>query len=306
MVEREGAVRCKTYHILLIGLTCTLFLSSCDTISSSKIETLFQDDFKNLWPELSPDGNYLTFYSEKIGYDHPHLDYCIYCVDLGTSEIHQLTYKDVNSYTWDVDPCWSPDGRWIYFVRDSYGPGLICRMPYNGTEDDNEVLFSGAEVFALNSDGSKIVLALSYTEFYLAVLDLDTFELTPVTEEDLTWYRSLCFGPDDESVIAVINNDPVFEVKVYPLNGDDPYNFDYDFSDVPDKISLREDQATYLFSVHNQLLEIPVEGGESYDLTPNMYGSLTDGSYDSEGDVCFSHLVIQDSTFVSTIYKWSR
>ena len=80
----------------------------------------------------TPDGRALV-YSNRITNN----DTDIYTVNPDGSGRHRLTANNVN----DLDPAWSPDGRWIAFVRT---------LPVGRAGDSN------AELFLMRSDGSGV------------------------------------------------------------------------------------------------------------------------------------------------------
>jgi TolB protein len=63
---------------------------------------------QNITPEISPDGRYVAFSSNRSGF------WDIYILDLQTGDLEQFT--DTAAY--DANPSWSPDGLWL--VYESY------------------------------------------------------------------------------------------------------------------------------------------------------------------------------------------
>jgi Tol biopolymer transport system component len=79
------------------------------------VERIVQDDLA-FEPDISPDGSQVVFQSARMegfgssaGYSRQEL----YIVDLNDRSEHRVTTEHNDS-----DAAWSPDGRWILFVRD--------------------------------------------------------------------------------------------------------------------------------------------------------------------------------------------
>ena len=62
-----------------------------------------------LYPSLSPDGNHVAFSWTGPKQDNPD----IYVQQIGSGSPLRLTTDPRNDY----NPVWSPDGRWIAFLR---------------------------------------------------------------------------------------------------------------------------------------------------------------------------------------------
>jgi WD40-like Beta Propeller Repeat len=67
-------------------------------------------------PSFSPDGNHVTFTWTGPKQDNPD----IYVQQIGAGSPLQLTTDPANDYS----PVWSPDGRWIGFLRQQPDPGI--------------------------------------------------------------------------------------------------------------------------------------------------------------------------------------
>ncbi|AXT20418.1 DUF5050 domain-containing protein [Flavobacteriaceae bacterium AU392] len=81
---------------------------------------------KDSSPMISPDGNFIVFTSERVGW------WKIWLLDINKNEYKQLT----NSSSAEYSPSWSPDGDKIIFVSSKAG---------------------NSEVFMMNKDGSNII-----------------------------------------------------------------------------------------------------------------------------------------------------
>ncbi|MCB0279038.1 MAG: PD40 domain-containing protein [Calditrichaeota bacterium] len=77
---------------------------------------------KDSSPVMSPDGNYIVFTSERVGW------WKVWLYDLQKNEFKQLT----NSSSAEYAPAWSPDSKWIVFVSGRGGNDDIYKMDING------------------------------------------------------------------------------------------------------------------------------------------------------------------------------
>jgi TolB protein len=93
--------------------------------SSGEVQQITDSPRKDSSPMVSPDGRYVVFTSERVGW------WKIWKLDLKDRSITQLT--DANSA--EYAPCWSPLGDRIAFVSSRDGD---------------------AEIYIMNSDGSNI------------------------------------------------------------------------------------------------------------------------------------------------------
>lgn len=82
---------------------------------------------KDSSPVLSPDGRFLLFTSERVGW------WKIWKMDLLDKSVTQLTHSNSAEYA----PCWSPDGREIAFVSSRDGNAEIYLMQSDGSNQRN-------------------------------------------------------------------------------------------------------------------------------------------------------------------------
>ncbi|WP_298761634.1 DUF5050 domain-containing protein [uncultured Psychroserpens sp.] len=82
---------------------------------------------KDSSPILSPDGNFMVFTSERVGW------WKIWILDLKKNEYKQLTTASSAAYS----PSWSPDGNHILFVSSQTGNSEIFAMDKNGKNQKN-------------------------------------------------------------------------------------------------------------------------------------------------------------------------
>ena len=95
-------------------------------VDGTKIRQLTTNAYEDDMAVLSPNGEYLAFYSDRDG------DYEIFSMKIDGTEVRQLTSNPAG----DFDPIWSPDGKQIVFSSDRY---------------------LDEEMFVMNSDGTEVV-----------------------------------------------------------------------------------------------------------------------------------------------------
>jgi hypothetical protein len=276
---------------LLLVLAAT---SSCDLVPVETLTKIFEDEFENFWPNLSPDGKYLAFCSDKDGNEYPYFEYDIYIVEIATGELTQLTVNNTFEYmSIDQFPCWSSDSQWVYFSRlysdrDVSDQGQLCRVPITGGEENVEILTYNTEIIDMNSEGTMLAVFLVENNHALglATFDIATGQLSPVPNTEDIWFRSIKFTPDETGIIAsMYYNDN--KVVTYPLDGSAPVEFNYNFDDIPTRISFAPDGTKCLFHVNSSMMLIPIDGGDVEYINPDIQGGFNDSAYMYDGLVYF-------------------
>jgi Tol biopolymer transport system component len=141
--------------------------------------------FRDLWPDVSPDGTHIVFQSDQGGEDE------LYTMDADGSDMTQLT-EDPAFY--DTAPSWSPDGTHLVFARcgdigcgiseiAADGTGLTDLTPQRGNDFHPE----------FTPDGSKIVFESQRHALISAVWVMDADGLHA---HRLTPSRLRAGGPD--------------------------------------------------------------------------------------------------------------
>jgi len=118
----------KTQVIYLSGTT-QLKLMDLKTNQSRVLVTDEIWGFYNSQPYFSPDDNYVVFTVYR------NFEQDIIVIDLKTNKVTNLTESGIS----EIDPFWSPDGKYIYFSCNRYMPNYprggadakIYRMPLN-------------------------------------------------------------------------------------------------------------------------------------------------------------------------------
>ncbi len=84
--------------------TADLYIKS---VNGSVVTRLTDDPAQDVMPAISPDGQYITFASDRTG------SWDLYIMPFEGGKVVQLTNESAN----DLHPTWSPDGRQIAFCR---------------------------------------------------------------------------------------------------------------------------------------------------------------------------------------------
>jgi len=89
-------------------------------IESGRVERLTNDFTSNLHPSWSADGNFIVFSQESINKDK---DQRKFSFQLAILDVQKRTVRkmDVFNKAYNLNPCFSPDNRFIYFLSDSDG-----------------------------------------------------------------------------------------------------------------------------------------------------------------------------------------
>ena len=112
---------------------------------------------RNLTKELdwSPDGKYLTF-AEREAPEKPSI---VYLLSLDTLEKRAVTSPGAGILG-DTNPVFSPDGKWLAFIRDRLDTQEIFVIPAQGGEP-RQVTFDNRMVLGIswNADGRDLIFA---------------------------------------------------------------------------------------------------------------------------------------------------
>ncbi len=298
----------RSLAVVLVWLLLVLAVTSaCDLIPVETLTKIFEDDYENFWPTLSPDGKYLVFCSDKDGNEYPDFEYDIYCVEIETGELIQLTVNNTEYMSIDQYPCWSADSQWIYFNRGGFSDqDQLCRVPVTGGEENVEILTYNTEIIDINSDGTKLAVFQVENNYALglATYEITTGQLTLVPNTENIYFRSIKFTPDETGIMAsMFYNDN--KVVTYPLDGGAPTEFNYTFSDIPTRISFTPDGTKCLFHVKSSMLLIPLDGGDVKYVIPDLQGGFSEGACMYDGLVYFVHAYRdEDSIRRYALYKY--
>lgn len=156
-------------------------------------ETLNVDDAINLTrhkggdfrPSFSPDGSQIIFSSDR---DHPIKAHPVFVFAMRrTGDIYSMTIDGENlkrltkNDHWDGSPCFSNDGRKIFFYS---GPRDSCRIYSMDTEGRNQVAISPEGINAISpsilNDSTLVFTSFQNREFRLMSLNLKTNQVDSI------------------------------------------------------------------------------------------------------------------------------
>ncbi len=121
----------------------------------------------DIHPSLSPDGRWLAYASDRSG------RYEIYLSPYpALDDVHQVSYEG------GMGPLWPPDGRALYFYRQSFESGArttFLRVPLRPDPGEPEVVWSTPRIFSvglpygrgydLTPDGERLLVSVSETNW---------------------------------------------------------------------------------------------------------------------------------------------
>jgi eukaryotic-like serine/threonine-protein kinase len=195
-------------------------------ISPKAVQTIVTPAVTNVGekftPTLSPDGQHLAFVWN--GGAGPHFN--LYVKVVGTEESLQLTKQP----SFDLNPVWSPDGRYIAFCRISKDAKGIYIIPaLGGAErrvretlwDEKEFWFTGHLSWSPNGK------LLAYSEraspseaASIFLLSLDSLEVRRLTSPVLSQGDfSPEFSPDGQTLAFARNSQGVESIYAIPVSG---------------------------------------------------------------------------------------
>ncbi|PAD34788.1 S9 family peptidase [Terribacillus saccharophilus] len=131
-------------------------------------------------PQLSPDGKWVVFVKRVINEKEKYQSN-LFLLHVDSKETTQFTQGNFS----DVQPRWSPDGRYIFFVSNRSGKQQIWKIAFSGGEASQVTTFKrGASQSVLSPDGTKLIVTVPLT----ASDSLEDKETKEKTEEKLKPY----------------------------------------------------------------------------------------------------------------------
>lgn len=182
------------------------------------VETqLTLDSSDNTYPDVSPDGRWVAFQSDRDG------DFDIYVMNLVGGQVTQITRND----WWDRLPAWSPDGQWIIYSSDVRGDETfdLYRARPDGT--DEQLVFSNGgrnSHVRYSPDGKSIVFTsgsdpLDSRTWEILRYDLESQETIQLTENE-SRDASASFSPDGENILYVTFRENDNAIALMDVDGD--------------------------------------------------------------------------------------
>ncbi len=123
---------------------------------SGELSRITNHPRKDSSPALSPDGKWLVFTSERVGW------WKIWTMDMESKKVFQLTHEGAAAYS----PSWSPDGTRIVFIHSKDGNQEIYIMDKNGNSQTNITKSKGDEGTPYWANDNKIYFSMEVNGIY--------------------------------------------------------------------------------------------------------------------------------------------
>jgi Tol biopolymer transport system component len=211
-------------------------------------------------PSISPDDKRIAF---SVG-TSPRANIFVMPVEGG--EMQQLTFFD----SYNVHPCWSPDGRDIAFGSNEGGKPRVWKVSSSGgtPQPFDKSILSEDSFWMVWAPGSHILYHRpGHRNFYM--LDPTTEGEHPLVANDsVGWMFDPCVSPDGKRVAVEWNREVDGEDGIWVVSLEDSsQTFLYD--DMPDPIRWSVD-GKWIYAWHGQategkgaqIIKIPAAGGE--------------------------------------------
>jgi len=142
-------------------------------------------------PAWSPDGQRLAFTLSKDG--NPE----IYLYSLGSRSLTRLT----DNSAIDTEPTWIPDESGLVFTSDRGGSPQLYRLDLNGGRPERITFQGDYNACAAFSPDARYMAMVHrrQNDFYIAVMDMNTNQLSILTDGDLD--ESPSFAPNGRMII---------------------------------------------------------------------------------------------------------
>ncbi|WP_426669720.1 prolyl oligopeptidase family serine peptidase [Mucilaginibacter sp. McL0603] len=173
-------------------------------VETKKLDTLTKGKTDESAAEWSPDGKKIVFVSNHTADPDRDDDYNIYTIDAKAGgTVNQLT-------TWkghDVSPKWSPDGKFIAYLRSTsdveytmYDQDILCIMDADGS--NSKILTQQLDRPVASPTWSKDSKSISFIvsddrKGYLAKYDVGSKKISTVNTGDYAFLSVRSFGPDN-------------------------------------------------------------------------------------------------------------
>ncbi|TJY32943.1 TolB family protein [Pontimicrobium aquaticum] len=130
---------------------------------------------KDSSPVISPDGKYIVFTSERVGW------WKIWLMTIKDKSFKQLSSSSYAAYS----PSWSPDGKLIVYVTTDKGSQEIFTMKPNGEQQVNLTNNKKDDITPSWGKDGKIYYSTKHNEFYqIARMNPDGSEKEIITKDN--------------------------------------------------------------------------------------------------------------------------
>jgi TolB protein len=177
----------------------------------SSLRQLTTDPAADLGPVWSPDDSRLAFSSERSGNAE------IYSVNSDETDLKRVTIDAGR----DVAPSWSPDGSRIAFESNRDGDRELFTINPNGA-NLRQITQNGLDDHSpdWSPDGTKLAFHGEQSDgsFEIYVIDVETTDVTQVTNTSDVWNRLPSWSPDGDRI--VFESDRGGETAIYTIRPD--------------------------------------------------------------------------------------
>jgi Tol biopolymer transport system component/predicted Ser/Thr protein kinase len=206
----------RIVHGSAVGGNWDLWVVDADGSNPTRLTS---DQALNGAPEVTADGKYMVFLSNRAGTVN------VFRADLDGGNPVQLTRG-----TLDVGPVVTPDGRWVVYLQP--GDGRLYKVSIDGGESI-EIRDRRGGAPAISPDGKHIAVSTYYEDRDRWLLDIVPFEggdpIHTFDQEDTAEVR---WAPDGEAVTFSRTEGGVANIWRLPLDGGEPSqvtHFEADF-----------------------------------------------------------------------------
>jgi Tol biopolymer transport system component/predicted Ser/Thr protein kinase len=177
------------------------------TVDTGQLRAVTSGASQPDYPQPSPDGKTLLVTATRTG------ESAIWTVDLQGRFLSQLT----TGFVGQPSAHWSPDGRWIAYLREGKGGGLTLWLLPIGSMNAQDTGVP-ASVSEWSPDGKWIATGVSQGRGEITVYSVDKKTALPVTSvksevDDPTW------SPDGKQIAFRLERGPIREIWVVPAHG---------------------------------------------------------------------------------------
>lgn len=192
--------------------------------NKGQIKQITKSRSKDSSPMMSPDGNFIVFTSERIGW------WKIWLMDINNNNFKQLT----NSSSAEYSPSWSPDGESIVFISSRSGNSDVFIIDKSGEKvknltntsqgestpfwgKDNKIYYSSEingifQIIRMSPDGSqKEVLTKDSGDKFMPQISNDKTKLLYYTNVDGN-YEIYTMNINGEEKRRLTNN-PLMDIR---------------------------------------------------------------------------------------------
>ena len=139
-------------------------------VETGDVEQLTSDEYADLQPAWSPDGQTLAFVTDRGGTDLEALTFGpmkVALMDVSTREIEVLELFAGGKH---IDPQFSPDGEWLYFISDADGFSDIFRLQLD-TGEMQRVTRVATGVSGVTKDAPALTIASNTGDIAFSVFN---------------------------------------------------------------------------------------------------------------------------------------